>query len=93
MYTLDTLTERTCQMGTEPLYPQRMSRSPWVPNPTQEVLLATLRAAAEERKRCDERYRELLAECALAEIPIARIATEVSVERKTIYRHLGRPMK
>lgn len=70
-----------------------MTRNPWVPSPTQAKLLAALREADSERKASDARYRALLAECSAAQIPIARIAAEVDVERKTIYRHLGRPMK
>jgi len=51
-----------------------------------------LRRAARQRAALDARYREILAECAAAEIPVKAMADEVGVERKTVYRHLGRSM-
>ena len=84
-------------MGTDSRYPQRMPRSPWSPSGEQAELLAALRKAADERDRAlralDADVRAKLAACADADIPIARLAEELKVERKTIYRHLGRPMK
>jgi len=70
-----------------------MARSPWAPDAGQAQLLAHLKAAAEEREKAEVKYRKLLADCEAAKIPIARLAEELDVERKTIYRHLGRPMK
>lgn len=79
-------------MGTNS-YPQRVARSPWTPNPRQSDLLAMLKRAAEKVGQAEAEYRALLADCKKADIPIARLAEELKVERKTIYRHLGHPMK
>lgn len=80
-------------MGTPTRYPQRMPRSPWSPNADQTRLLAALKRDAEAREKAEEQYRTRLAECEQAGIPIRRLADELGVERKTVYRHLGRPMK
>lgn len=52
-----------------------------------------LKRAAEKVGQAEAEYRDLLADCKAAEIPIARMADELKVERKTIYRHLGHRMK
>jgi transcriptional regulator of acetoin/glycerol metabolism len=80
-------------MGTPTGYPQRMPRSPWSPNSDQTRLLAALHRAAEKRAAAEAELRAALAACEQADIPIARLAKELGVERKTVYRYLGRPMK
>ncbi len=79
-------------MDAQTRYPQRVPRHPWTPDARQAKLLAMLRRAARQRAALDARYREILAECAAAEIPVKAMADEVGVERKTVYRHLGRSM-
>jgi hypothetical protein len=70
-----------------------VARPPWAPDDKQAKLLAALKRAATDRDKAEATYRELLAKCAEADIPILRLSDELGVERKTIYRHLGRPMK
>lgn len=79
-------------MGTSSRYPQRVARSPWVPDDSQRELLARVKAAAQEIAEAEARYKALLTACEESDIPIAHIAAELGVQRKTIYRHLGRSM-
>lgn len=53
-------------------------------------LLAALKRAAKRRDEAEAKYREELAACAGADVPIARLAEELDTERKTVYRHPGR---
>ena len=80
------------QVGTEIRYPRRVARPPWTPDAEQAKLLATLAAAAESREKAEAAYREALAECAAADVPVKVLAERLNVERKTVYRHLGRSM-
>ena len=80
-------------MGTATRYPRQMPRSPFTPSKAQAELLAALRHAAEERDAAEARYRQILAACEEAGIPITRLADELGVQRKTVYRHLGQQMK
>lgn len=80
-------------MGTDSGYPQRVPPRPTELSPEQKRLLAALKRAHAAIGEADERYRAKLAECDAAGIPIRQLAQELHIERKTIYRHLGRPMK
>ena len=84
-------------MGTLAGYPQRVPKSRYSP-PSDEVA-AEIEAAVELFKRkqeIDARYREAIAKLADREegrgVPIAYLAAQLGVERKTVYRHLGRSM-
>ena len=95
MYTIDSLTQKgvpMSQVGTETRYPRRVARPPWTPDAEQANLLATLKAAAEAREKAEATYRDALAKCAAADVPVKVLAEQLKVERKTVYRHLGRSM-
>lgn len=95
MYTIDSLTQKgvpVSQMGTETRYPRRVARPPWTPDAEQAKLLAVLEAAAAAREKAEAAYRDALAKCAAADVPIKILAERLEIERKTVYRHLGRSM-
>lgn len=79
------------RMGTPTQYPQRM-RAPFTPSDDQRKKLAALKWAHHKAAEAEAEYKALLAECAEADIPIARLAQELGIQRKTVYRHLGRSM-
>lgn len=79
-------------MGTPVRYPDRVSRSPQPLDEEQKKLLAAVIRAAKKATDAETEYKRLLAECAAADVPILQIAAALGVQRKTIYRHLGRPM-
>ncbi len=79
-------------MGTPTIYPRRMPKTPFAPDDNQKRLLAALKRAHKKAVDSEAEYKQVLAECAAAEIPVAKLAEEVGAQRKTIYRHLGRSM-
>lgn len=79
-------------MGTTTQYARRMARPPWSPDDSQKKLIAAVKRAARKRADAEAEYKEALAAAAAADVPIARLAEELDVERKTVYRHLGRSM-
>jgi len=79
-------------METVTKYPRRMSRPPWSPNADQRRLLVAVKRAHAKKAQVDAEYKKALADAAAAEIPILHIANEIGVERKTVYRNLGRSM-
>jgi transcriptional regulator of acetoin/glycerol metabolism len=93
----DQSAERMGRMGTLARYPQRVAKQKYTP-PNDEVA-ARIDAAVElyERKQTiDAEYREALAKLADKQgddVPIQHLAERLGVERKTVYRHLGRTMK
>jgi transcriptional regulator of acetoin/glycerol metabolism len=82
-------------MDTRTGYPQRVPRSKWSP-PDDET--ATKVADVVERYRrwheAEREYKEALAAIAqpTGPVPIAHLAEQLDIERKTVYRHLGRSM-
>ncbi|MFI2663375.1 hypothetical protein [Micromonospora carbonacea] len=74
-----------------------MPRPRWTP-PDDEVA-ARINEVVERYKRwhqAEAEYKALLAEVADPDkdnAPIAHLADRLGVERKTVYRHLGKPMK
>lgn len=56
------------------------------------MLLALANLAA-QRQAIDEQTDKLIAEAGRLKVPIDRIAKTAQLARKTIYRHLGKPMK
>ena len=81
-------------MGTATGYPQRVPKPKYTPSPE---------AAADVQKVVEmyKRWREMEAECkqALAgvverhdDLTVAYLAEQLGVERKTVYRHLGKKM-
>jgi transcriptional regulator of acetoin/glycerol metabolism len=84
-------------LGTLSGYPRRVPKSRYTP-PNDEVA-AEIEAAVDlfrQKVEIDNRYKEALAKLADREtgraVPIAYLATKLGVERKTVYRHLGRSM-
>lgn len=84
-------------MGTPPPYAERVSKSRYSP-PTPEVA-AEIEAVVGLRRKVQEaeaEYRRRLT--ALIDpqgeyrVPVAHVAAALDVERKTVYRHAGRPM-
>jgi transcriptional regulator of acetoin/glycerol metabolism len=69
-----------------------MAKAPFTPDDHQKKLLAAVKRAAKKKEAADAEYKEALAQCAQANIPVLRLSEELGVERKTIYRHLGRSM-
>lgn len=83
-------------MGTVTRYPQRVARPKYTP-PSVEVA-ARIDDLVERYRRwqaAGAEYRESLALVGPAGdvVPIAYLAGRLKVTRKTVYRHLGRPMK
>ena len=84
-------------MGTVSGYAQRVPPRKYSP-PNEQVAaeIAEVVALYRERQEIDEKYRARLAFLADKEngrsVPIATLAAELGIERKTVYRHLGRSM-
>jgi transposase-like protein len=75
-------------------YSQRVPKSRYSP-PTPEVAEHVTRVVGLFRKRqeIETEYKQALAELTSDDgVPIAYIAEQLGVERKTVYRHLGRSM-
>lgn len=83
-------------MDTGNRYPHRVPKQRWAP-PNDEVN-AEIEAMVELHRRqqeLDAEYRQALAKLADPEgraVPIAHLAERLGMERKTVYRHLGRSM-
>lgn len=83
-------------MGTATTYPQRMPRGKYSP-PNDDVAgrINEVVDLYQQLQDIDAKYREKLAILADKEgdaVPIAHLAARLGVERKTVYRHLGRSM-
>lgn len=84
-------------MGTPVGYPQRVSKQRYTP-PNDEVAARIARAVAlaKQRDELDAEYRVELAALVDPEgdcrVPVAYMADQLGVERKTVYRHTGRVM-
>ncbi len=84
------------QVDTDSRYPRRMAKAKWAP-PDAEVAAEIDEMVALDR-RAEEfasKHREALAKLADPEgrnVPIAHLAEALGVERKTVYRRLGRSM-
>lgn len=99
MYTIDpTIMTRDemSQMDTVTRYPRRVARQKWTP-PNDEVNRRIEAAVTllRQKEEIEAQYKAALA--ALADpdgdaVPIAHLSERLGVERKTIYRHLGRSM-
>lgn len=83
-------------MGTPTGYPQRVPKPRYSP-PTEEVRARIQHVVDLHRQaeRIQAEYRQALAEVVDPDrdgVPIAYLARELDLERKTVYRHLGRSM-
>jgi hypothetical protein len=74
-------------------YPDGMPRPVFTPDATQRRILAALARLAARRADDDAKLTELIEQADVAGVPIAVIAENADVERKTVYRRLGRPMR
>lgn len=84
------------QTGTETRYPQRMPRQRWKP-PNDDVAarIDTVVALYRQQQEIEAEYKRALAAIADTDgdaVPIAHLAERLGLERKTVYRHLGRSM-
>lgn len=83
-------------MDTQTRYPRRVPRPRWTP-PNEEVA-ARIDAVVELHHRwhqAEVEYKAALAELAdpdKDDVPIKHLAERLELERKTVYRHLGRSM-
>lgn len=83
-------------MGTEGRYAQRVAKQRYSP-PSDEVAtrIDAVVALYRQQQDIEAAYKKALAELTSAEgdaVPIAHIAERLGLQRKTIYRHLGRSM-
>jgi hypothetical protein len=83
-------------LGTLAGYSQRVPKQRYSP-PTPEVAARVERVVAlfRQQQEVEAEYRRALAEVTRADgdaVPIAYVAGQLGVERKTVYRHLGRRM-
>lgn len=70
-----------------------MPRPAFAPDTAQRRLLDALARLAERRTADDAELTDLITKADAAGIPILTIADKAEVERKTVYRRLGRPMR
>ncbi|MFF0822500.1 hypothetical protein ACFYUR_19225 [Micromonospora haikouensis] len=74
-----------------------MPRPRWTP-PNDDVAARIAEVVKRHKQwhQAEQEYKALLAEIAdpaKDDVPIAHLAERLGVERKTVYRHLGRSMK
>jgi hypothetical protein len=68
-------------------------KASFTPSDQQKQKIAAAIRAAKRRDEADAEYRRLLNELHHDDkVPVAHLAEVFDVERKTIYRHLGRSM-
>jgi len=84
------------QLGTDARYSQRVPTKRYSP-PTAEVAerIDQVVALFQRQQEIKAEYERALAELTDKEgdaVPIAHIAERLGIERKTVYRHLGRSM-
>ena len=89
--------ERTSHLGTLTRYPRRVAKPKYEP-PNDETAARIARTVDLYRRlaEIEAEYKASLAVNADPDgdaVPIAYLAERLGVERKTVYRHLGRPMK
>lgn len=70
-----------------------MPRPVFSPNAHQRRILAALAKLATRREADDTKLTTLIEQADAQGIPILTIAESAAVERKTVYRRLGRPMR
>lgn len=75
-------------------------RPTWQPTEVQADILHKMAAATADRKRIEAEIRSVTAqlgqafvESEVCGIPVSWMAEAANVTRKTVYRHLGKPMK
>lgn len=100
MFTIDPVKIQSrgmSHLGTQNRYPQRVPKPRYSP-PSDDIAQEVDRAVALHRQQqeIEAAYKECLAKLTNREgpykVPIAYMAERLGVERKTVYRHLGRSM-
>lgn len=83
-------------MGTLAGYSQRVPKSRYSPpSPDVEARIEHVVGLYRQQQEVEAEYKKALAELTKKPgdaVPIAHIADRLGVERKTVYRHLGRSM-
>lgn len=81
-------------MGTVDPYDRRVPKARFSPDEATEREIQELLALHGRLAEVEAAYRSKLAELARPNgpVPIAHLAERLNVERKTVYRHLGRSM-
>lgn len=76
-------------------YDQRMPPAKWTPDKATEREIRRLVTLHRRLAKAEAEYRAQLARLArpAGPAPIAHLAERLDVERKTVYHHLGHPMK
>lgn len=84
------------QLGTGTGYSQRVAKSRYSPpTPAVEEHVRSVVALFRQRQEIEDEYKRELATLTSPDgdgVPIAYIADQLGLERKTVYRHLGRSM-
>lgn len=84
-------------MGTPNLYPDRVPKQRYSP-PNDQVAarIAMVVKLFRDQQEAMDRYKAALRDVTDKDagdgVPIAHMADELGIERKTVYRHLGRSM-
>ena len=83
-------------MGTQIGYSRRVSKSRYTPpSPEVEKHVKEVVDLFLQQQQIQLKYKSKLADLTSSDgdaVPIAYIAEQLGVERKTVYRHLGRSM-
>jgi AcrR family transcriptional regulator len=82
-------------LGTLGGYSQRVPTKRYSPPPDVAARIDQVVALFKQQQEVEAQYKRALAELTAKEgdaVPIAHIAERLGVERKTVYRHLGRSM-
>lgn len=82
-------------MDTQTRYPRRVARQKWTPDSDVDQRIRAAVRLFRKQQEIEAQYKKALGELADPEgdaVPIAHLAERLGVERKTVYRHLGRSM-
>lgn len=83
-------------MDTQTRYPRRVARPKYVPpDPKTVAAIEHVKALYRQWRDAEAEYKRAVTELTDPtglDVPIAHMATELGVERKTVYRHTGRSM-
>ncbi len=70
-----------------------MPRPKWIPTDEQRQLIDTAVRAYRNHTEAQQAYAQALVEAEQHDVAISALAEALGVTRKTVYRHLGHPMK
>lgn len=81
-------------MGTASPYDRRVPKGKWTPDESLDQRISALVEKYRKVAEADAEYRAELKRLAQPNgpVPIAHLAERLDLERKTVYRHLGRSM-